>query len=314
MIQVYEHANIAELDFQSKRIYRVEYIYEPHVYVIKEAKSQRLYIGCRTAQSCRINDVGSRYFTSSAIIKDNWKQDLNSFAVLCVIPCISNHDAMALEIDLIASHNAVASDQYMNLGHPRVGFCSSGKPFTEDHRSNLSTALKNAHFYRSDADKAVWRSRLSISSKLKFLSQSERDKVRDGIYRYHKCINYDFSGKSTRIKHLHQTGHYKPAYRKISEANKGQSKPEGFGDKVRQARLGMKFSDEWRSNISQSRKGKARGDRNAMSSEANRNKVSASKVGRKRVYLANGKFLYVRAEDLYKYYKHTNGKYYEYEE
>jgi len=313
-MQIYEHTDLAELDFQSTRKYRVEDRYEPHVYIIKEADTERLYIGSRTAQFCRLDDIGHRYFTSSAIIKDEWQQDLNRFTPICIIPCISNHDAMALEIDLIISHNAVESDQYINLGHPRVGFCSSGKQFTEDHKAKLSTALKNAHFYMSDADKAEWRSRLSVSAKLKFLSQHERDKVRDGIHRYHQHINYDFSSQSTRIKHLHRTGHYKQAYQKISDANKGQPKPEGFGDKVRQARLGMKFSDDWRKNISQSRKGKATGDRNAMANEANRNKVSASKIGRKRVYLANGKFLYVRAEDLYKYYRHTNGKYYEYEE
>jgi len=52
-------------------------------------------------------------------------------------------------------------------------------------------------------------------------------------------------------------------------------------------------SEEHRKNVSKSRKGKGTGERNSMSDPENRNKVSQSKIGRKRVYQPDGSFKYL---------------------
>ena len=54
--------------------------------------------------------------------------------------------------------------------------------------------------------------------------------------------------------------------------------------------LGVKRSEDTKQKISSSRKGKGTGQSNAMANEKNRMKVSASKVGRKRVYREDGSF------------------------
>ena len=52
-------------------------------------------------------------------------------------------------------------------------------------------------------------------------------------------------------------------------------------------------TDEHKKNISKNRKGKSLGERNAMANPENRNKVSKSKIGRKRVYQPDGSFKYL---------------------
>lgn len=99
---------------------------------------------------------------------------------------------------------------------------------------------------------------------------------------------------------------------KISEATKGISKPEGFGDKISKARTGMKFTEEHIENFKKSRVGKGMGDRNSMSTEENRRKVSESKIGTKAVYSIDGSRQMKRKEELHNYY-FRNGKYYNYE-
>ena len=62
---------------------------------------------------------------------------------------------------------------------------------------------------------------------------------------------------------------------------------------IRQFQKTFVKTDEHKKNISKNRKGKGTGERNAMSNEENRKKVSQSKIGRKRVYQSDGSFKYL---------------------
>lgn len=70
----------------------------------------------------------------------------------------------------------------------------------------------------------------------------------------------------------------------MSEQRKGVKKPER--------------TKEHCNNIKISRKGKGTGERNAMSNEENRKKVSQSKIGRKRVYRPDGSFKYLFPSEI----------------
>ena len=69
-------------------------------------------------------------------------------------------------------------------------------------------------------------------------------------------------------------------------------------EKIRQFHKNKKLTRETKIKISKSRKGKAKGKENAMANPENRNKVSISKLGRKRVYMPDGSFKYIKKEGL----------------
>ncbi len=67
---------------------------------------------------------------------------------------------------------------------------------------------------------------------------------------------------------------------------------------IRQANLYKILSEETKEKVSKNRKGKGIGERNAMSNEENRKKVSQSKIGRKRVYQPDGSFKYLYPDQV----------------
>jgi stalled ribosome alternative rescue factor ArfA len=67
---------------------------------------------------------------------------------------------------------------------------------------------------------------------------------------------------------------------------------------IRQANLNKVLSEETKQKVSRNRKGKGTGERNAMSNEENRKKVSQSKIGRKRVYQPDGSFKYIFPDQI----------------
>lgn len=67
---------------------------------------------------------------------------------------------------------------------------------------------------------------------------------------------------------------------------------------IRQANLNKILSEETKEKVSKNRKGKGTGERNAMSNEENRKKVSQSKIGRKRVYQPDGSFKYLFPSEI----------------
>lgn len=278
-VVIYECKEYDQYEFNSIRYMRTEGEYEPNVYVVEECETGIRYIGSRTAYKhtkAKDDDIGRNYFTSSSVVKEKWKRDINSFSLVYVIPCMSNHDAHLLELILIKENDAVRSQDYYNIGHPYIGFNTSGRSHSE----------------------------------------KERDKIRNGVITYYTSDEGRDRMKyhSGHISNLHKSGHYDEAYKKISNANKGMKKPEGFGDKVSKSRKGWCPSEKTRKKMSEVKMGKNTGKDNAMNNEDSRNKVGKSKIGRKRVYLSSGKFIYAKEEDVHKYYLHSNGKYYDYEE
>jgi hypothetical protein len=68
--------------------------------------------------------------------------------------------------------------------------------------------------------------------------------------------------------------------------------------KISEFQKSYKKTEKHRENISTNRKGKALGNRNSMSSEENRKKVSDSKIGRKLVVMPDGTRRYIKPESL----------------
>lgn len=115
-----------------------------------------------------------------------------------------------------------------------------------------------------------------------------------------------------KIRIAHKNGVYDEAYKKISNANKGKKKPIDFGDKISKAVKGRHVSIESRYKMSLAKKGKKLGSENVMANKENRDKVSQSKIGRRKVHLKDGGFKYIKQEELNNYYLHSDNKYYDF--
>ena len=129
---IYSHPLPSNILFKTPIKIRKEGSYEPFVYIVQEKSTGKKYIGSRTAVGCKLTDIGSKYFTSSKYVNGTWKDDNDSFEVIEIFPCESNHSALILEEILIDENNAVFGDEYHNL-------CKSGVLFNR-------TGLKNSEY------------------------------------------------------------------------------------------------------------------------------------------------------------------------
>lgn len=160
-MDIFKYYNTDELLFQSDKMVRVSGEYEPHVYIIKQNKTNKLYIGVRTqfkGTKCLESDLGDRYFTSSKQIKPAWKSDIDEFSIVCIIPCHSNHDALLLEIELILSHNAVVSDYYLNYHCPGQTFNRWGVVLSDETKDKISISL-SGYKHTKEAKEKMSRTR-----------------------------------------------------------------------------------------------------------------------------------------------------------
>lgn len=92
-------------NFKSNRMWRIDGIYEPFVYVVKEIETGMHYIGSHSRKGCLERHLGLKYFGSSKLF--DWKSNPDSFLIESIIPCASNHDAIILEYEMIEYHGAV---------------------------------------------------------------------------------------------------------------------------------------------------------------------------------------------------------------
>jgi len=76
------------------------------------------------------------------------------------------------------------------------------------------------------------------------------------------------------------------------------SHTEEAKQKISKASLGKPKAKEHKKNMSKARRGKGTGINNAMASEENRKKVGLSKLGRKKVYMEDGSYKYLRPEQM----------------
>lgn len=140
-----------------------------------------------------------------------------------------------------------------------------------------------------------------------------KERIRNSLNEYYNSGRYDPTEISMKMKEKHKNGFFEDSYKKISNANKGKKKPDGFGEHLSKVRTGIVFTDEHKNNISKRRKEEKSfiGDDNPMTNPEYRKKVANSKIGRKRVYSKNGSFIYAKKEKLCDY-RFENGKYYDY--
>ena len=146
---IYSHPLPSNIPFKTPIKIRKEGSYEPFVYIVQEKSTGKKYIGSRTANGCKLTDMGSKYFTSSRYVKETWKSNIDSFDVVEIYQCESNHSAFILEEILIYENNAIKRDDYLNKGFGGCRFNGGKTGPRPDHvKQKISVGNKGTYTVR----------------------------------------------------------------------------------------------------------------------------------------------------------------------
>lgn len=163
--------------FVSKKKPRKQSQYEPHVYIIRLVSQDKLYIGTRFAKGCLMDDLGSRYFTSSKSVKSVWKQSPEEISIERKIPCASNHDAIILEGLMISWFDAVYSEGFLNIAYGGVVFSDAVDSHTPEARRKRSESLSGEKHFMYGKNHSP-ESRLKMSGKRPWAKKTEEQRKR----------------------------------------------------------------------------------------------------------------------------------------
>lgn len=209
---IYFCNNYDNYNFKTKRNWRCDNKYEPFVYIIQEKKTGIKYIGSKTAKNCLESCLGTTYFTSSK--KFDWKSDPDSFEILNIYKCASNHDAIILEAYLIENLNAVFNEEYFNRSKAGKSFNSSGlkRKITEKTRQRMKEAAKHRKIHKhtikalhKSIKNSIWihNKKLKLNKRIKiseFHSYNNWEKGRYVSDQFRKCLIQN--GKNRKNKKL----------------------------------------------------------------------------------------------------------------
>jgi hypothetical protein len=228
----------------------------PYVYQLTHKITGHYYIGYREAnKDPSTQDLGTKYFTSSKITKQNFKE----YDLTIIAEFYSGKDAHKFEDELIRLHinNPLNINQHITGMWSTAGIARSekakskaansnrGKKRTKETRQRISDSLKIA-MNRSEVKDKISKSntgrKATSETKIK-LSKAHKGKI---------------ISEATKIK--------------LSKALKGFNHTDLAKNNMSNARIGMIFSDEHRANI-----GKAR--MNKKMSNETKQKISKKLIG-----------------------------------
>jgi len=257
-----EQLSVAKIDYKPGS-------YEPHVYVVRVIDQGRRYIGMRVARGCRLDDLGTRYFTSSKTVKPIWKSSPANILIESRIACKSNHDAILLEKRMIEEADAVKSDEYLNCGYGGTLFSNSGRKFDDEFKEKIRKAAK--HQFSSPEGRA----KTSLAKKRYFKENPDAIRSGERHHNYGKSLSEDHRRKIGKSVSGEKNGFYGRSHSEetkafLSESQKGEKgnfygkthSPEALkkmseavsGEK--NGMYGKEFTQEHRKRISESLTGR----------------------------------------------------------
>jgi hypothetical protein len=240
MMDIYN--NEEELEFERDQMFYEAGTYEPFVYIVRVIDQDKFYIGMKVARGCLRTDLGSKYFTSSNIVKELWAEDVGNVEVLETLPCNSNWDTMYLEGKMIVDHDAVEDERYLNRGYGGVLFNRSGVAHSEDHRARISEANKGEKSH-------MWGKSLSDETRAK-LSEAQKG---EKSHMWGKSLSDETRAK---ISEAHNGKTLSDETRaKLSESKKGKFPSDESRAKMSEPQKGRTHSDETKAKMSEARKG-----------------------------------------------------------
>lgn len=262
---IYMSPNYSAYEFKSKRIWRIDGYYEPFVYIIQEISSKIKYIGSKTQYSvepCLESCLGTQYFTSSNYVK--WKENPDSFQILKIYPCASNHDALILETELIQYFDAVNSDLFYNRNCNGANWSLSGR-LGKNHPAYGCTRSKETRekmsLSKMGENNPWWNKKQSEEHRKK---NSEANKgENNAMYglrgENHPAYGYQHSEESIKKRIESRKGykHSEETKKKIGDSRRGKLHSEETKDLIREkasgannAMYGRNHSEETKKKLS----------------------------------------------------------------
>ena len=199
----------------------VKGVFEPFVYIVKDNHTGIKYIGSRTSYAnhkAKLSDLGSRYFTSSKIVSNLWKNDVDRFDILECVLCDSNLHAIEMEDFLLQECDAVKSSDYYNMSRGGLYFNTSGKEFPESAKRKISEANKG---------NPGWIKGLTHSNETK----KKISDIRTGTKRSLESRRKQSMSVKGEGNHFYGKKHTKENIKRMSDCKKGENHPN-YGKKI----------------------------------------------------------------------------------
>ena len=171
-----------------------------YTYLIRNKNTRELYIGVRSCSCDPAKDT--KYMSSSATVKQAYKQNPNVFSKRILRQFSTRKDALNEEIKLHQKYNVDNNPRFLNKAKQySTGFSNAGRrytidPFTEEHKQKLSEAAK----------KRNGKSRIG-----KKHSEESKEKIRQAAKKQKNRV-HGFKGKT----------HSEETKNKISKLGKGR--------------------------------------------------------------------------------------------
>ena len=228
----------------------------PFYYIVGWSNEQKYYIGSRYANGCDPSDLGTKYFTSSKVVKEKWKEQPPDI-VQVLLTFETKEQAREWEATALHNFGVPNNPMFLNKSAGTKGF-KVPENLTESHRLKISASLtgknRSPHSDETRAKISAGNKGRESSNKGKPMSLEQRAKL--------SAVN---KGKK-RSPHSDETR------AKISAGNKGKTHSVEARAKMSTAHKGKTHSEEARSKISASNKGRT-------VSEDTRAKLSAALKG-----------------------------------
>lgn len=228
------------------------------------------YIG-----STSISKIQNGY--RGSVISNKYKSIWNSelkynphlFKTTILTVHVDRQGAFDKELYFQESLRVVASPLYINMAYARknghFGYGEKGRPKSEKQKQQISESKMGNQYWVGKHHTEETKQKLSRVNKGKKLAPEVIEKM----------VN-------TRMKNGYH--HSEETKQRMSAAAKGKPKSDTAKKNMSLAKKGKPKSEA----AKLSRLGKGCGERNAMASVENRNKVSLSKIGRKKMYREDG--------------------------
>lgn len=131
----------------------------PYVYILTDRETGKKYIGSRYAKGCEPDDLGVKYFTSSAVVKPLFQRDPNRFEKQ-IIAVADPEYVIFLEKKLIDFHDAVVSEHFYNRTsgkaiHPEDVRAGALKEHAKRPASLYASIVKQMHVKTTRAQRAA---------------------------------------------------------------------------------------------------------------------------------------------------------------
>ena len=160
----------------------------PFYYIVGWTNEQKYYIGSRYANGCDPSDLGTKYFTSSKVVKEKWKEQPPDI-VQVLLTFETKEQAREWEATALHNFGVPNNPMFLNKSAGTKGF-KVPENLTESHRLKISASLtgkkrsphsdetrakmSSAHKGKTHSEEA--RSKISASNKGRTVSEDTRAK------------------------------------------------------------------------------------------------------------------------------------------